>query len=67
MKTLLTLATFLALTATTMADEPAGGTLIELSAVGIFVLLTSLLMLMGKRRPGGWADRLATRYFPRAR
>ena len=67
MKTAYILGIFLAAMATATAGEPTGGTLIELSAVGIFVLLTSLLMLVGRRRPGSWADRLITRYFSRGR
>ena len=47
------------------AGEAAGGTLIELSGVGGFILLTSLLMLLGKRNPGGRAARFVSKFFGR--
>ncbi|WOO39341.1 hypothetical protein [Rubellicoccus peritrichatus] len=45
------------------AGETAGGTLIELSGVGGFVLLTSILMLLGKRNPDGRAARFLSKFF----
>ncbi len=65
MKTIgLLLTACFALPALLHAEEPAGGTLIEMSSVGGFILITSLLMLFGSRKPDSKLARLASKFFP---
>ena len=49
------------------AQEPAGGTLIEMSGVGGFILTAYLLMFLGRRNPDGKLARLASRIFSHKR
>ncbi len=49
------------------AQEPSGGTLIEMSGVGGFMLTAYLLMFFGRKNPDGKLARFASRIFPHKR
>ncbi|MBC2595423.1 hypothetical protein H5P28_14240 [Ruficoccus amylovorans] len=62
--TALPLVVLLATSSVLSAQEPSGGTLIEMSGIGGFILTAYLLMFLGRRNPEGKLARFAAKILP---